>query len=371
MKGFITGILVFSFFFFIGILLARHKPLWTDELCLQQSTIQDASWPDIISGHTIENNKFPLYFALQKGFLQVLHYQLPFVWKGENLVVDPYGQVVLRVLPDLLMSLAMSAIVLFFGFRSGFVSGVVAALFCLSMPMVWMFWVEAKQYALWFALTAFQSLLFLDTASKKGGNAPVLPFALVHAGLCLSAPFGVIQTIVGQGLLWCAGRRDIKFHFIAGLLPVFLGAYYFMAQEKISIQLYISCQEIFLRNFQLEELVFLGMYTLLLLLLKGPRPSASLGRAFLPFCLTFIAIAVAGLFYVVWKSTPHSTLVVERHFIFLTPIGVIMTAAIFSDLWLAVAGRSWLRLGLLLVFAAGVLGQILTTYEIVHFTVYY
>jgi hypothetical protein len=373
-KKFIAGTLVFCFLFSIGILLARHKPLWTDELFGQQATVQRTSWPDIILGQTPEINKFPLFFMLQKGFLQLFHFQLGFVWDGSSLVVDPQAQVVLRVLPDILMSLAMTAIVLFFGFRSGYVGAIVAALICWSMPMVWLYWVEARPYALWFMLTVIQALLFISTASQKEINAPKVPFLLVNLGLCLTAPLGVIQTIVGQGLLWWAGARRGKFHIISGLGPLFLGAYYMMAQEKIGMYLFVPWQQIFLRNFSFEEMVFLGMFIILLLLswrVEALHKYFLFGRIFLPFCLAFIAIAVAGLFYVVWKSNPQSPPVAERHFIFLTPIGIIMTVAIFTDWWLAAASRWWLRLGLVIIFGAGLLEQILSAFMTVYFSVYY
>ena len=318
-------------------------------------------------------NKFPLYLVLQKGFLEAIHYQLPFVWDGSRLVVNPQAQLVLRTLPDILISFAMTAIVLFFGFRSGFMGGLVAALACLTMPMVWMYWVEERPYSLWFALTVIQSLLFLDTVSKKMTNARKVPFLLVHAGLCLTAPLGVIQTIVCQGLLWGAGTRRVNFYMTTGAVPVFLGAYFFMAQEKMSVYLCVPWQVIFVRNFQPEEMVFLGMYVILLLLLRREevcRKYFLFGRVFFPFCGCFLAIALTLLFYMAWKSVP-SVPVVERHFIFLTPIGIIMTAAIFSDLWLATAKRVWWRLGLMVIFGAGLLGQFLSAFTIVYFSVYY
>ncbi|MBF0571784.1 MAG: hypothetical protein HQL12_07900 [Candidatus Omnitrophica bacterium] len=374
MKTLIVGMLVFSFFFSIGILLARHKPLWTDELHGQQVDIQRTSWPDIISGHTQDANKFPLHIMLQKAFLRLFNYKLAFVWDGSGLVVNSQAQLVLRILPDILMSVALTAIVLFFGYRSGFAGGAVAVLISLSMPMVWLFWAEARPYSLWFMLTVFQSLLFLDTVSKREINMPALPFAVVHWGLCLTAPLGLIQTIVCQGLLWCAQNKRIKFHLITGLVPLFLGTYYMIAQEKMSMCLFVSWQGIFLRNYPFEGLVFLGMYIILLFLSlheKECRKYFLFGRIFLPFCLVFIAIALAGLFYTFWKAVPQSTPVAERHFIFLTPIAIIMTAAVFSDLWLACERLFWRRLGLIIIFAAGLLGQLLTTFVVAYHSPFY
>ena len=373
MKTFIVGVLLFSFFFSTGILLARHKPLWNDEL-YGQTTIQRTSWPDIILGHTHEWNNFPMYFALQKGFLQLFHYQLPFVWQGEGRVVDPQAQLVLRILPDFLMSIALTAIVLFFGFRSGFAAGALALFISLSMPMVWLYWVEARPYSLWFALTVFQSLLFLDTASNKSINARTIPFLLVQAGLCLTVPLGLIQTIVCQGLLWRFGIRRIKFHIAAALVPVFLCSYYMMLQPKMSLYLMVAWQTIFLRNFPTEEITFLGLYAMLMLLSLREasfRKYFMLGRIFFPFCVAFLGIALAGLFYAQWKSTSQSGPVVERHFIFLTPMAIIMTVAIFADLWRAAAQRPWWGFVLLVIFAAGLTGQSLSTFEVVdHFYVY-
>ena len=374
MKTFIAGIVVFSFFFSIGLLLARHKPLWNDELYGQQETVQKTSWPNIILGHSKEWNSFPLYTMFQKGFLQLFNYQLPITWNGSGMLINPQAQLLIRILPDLFIASAMTSIVLFFGFRSGFIGGVMAVLICLSIPTVWMYWVEARPYSLWFALTTFQSLLFIDCNSKNERNPPLFPLMLVHLGLCLTAPLGIMQTVVCQGLWWCAGVRRIKFHMLAGLCPVFLGAYYLMAQQKMSMYLFASWQEILFRNFPLHEMMAIGMYIVLLFLsfyTGSFRQYFLYGRVFLPFCLTFVIIALAGLYYTIMKAVPQSAPVVERHFIFLTPIGIIMMAAIFSDLWLLAARHWWWRLGLMIIFAAGVLGQFLTTFAIVYPGGYY
>ncbi len=371
MKTFIVGLLVFSFFFSVGIVLARHKPLWTDELYGQQFTIQGKSWSNIFFAQHGEINLFPASRALQKGFLQLIHWQLPFVWDGDTwFVAHPQAQLILRVLPDILMSLAMTAIVLFFGVRAGFVGGVVAALICLSMPMVWLYWVEARFYPLWFMLTVFQSLLFLDIISKKETHPPVIPLAFVHAGLCLTAPLGLVQTIICLGLLWCAGIRRGKFHMMAGAVPLFLGAYYFYAQGQMKMFVAVSWQDLFFYNFPLEGLILLGMYVIVLFLSRQEESLQKcflFGRIFLPFCLAFMAIALVGVFFAVCKSSiPHIVPVVPRHFIFLTPVAIIMMAAVFSDFWLASAKCVWWRSVILIIFLTGLLSQLLSVYVIVN-----
>ena len=372
MKKYIIGILVFAFFFSVGILLARHKPLWGDELYGLQVTVMRTSWPDLILGHSKEWNSYPLYHVLQKGFLQILHYHLPFVWDGAGLVLNPEAQCVIRILPDLFMSMALTVIVLFFGIRSGWAGGVVSAVLCLSVPMVWMFWVEARPYSLWFMLSVFQGLLFLDKASKKEACTRFTPFVLVHAGLCLCSPLGILQTLICMGLLWCFGTRRITFFIMAGLLPLFLGGYYFIAQQKMSMYLFVSWQEILFRNFPMEEVFFLGLYVLFLLLSLGDaalRKYFVLGCAFLPFCLALISVALAGLYYTANHNGPQTAPVVERHFIFLVPLGIIMASAFFSDLW---AARGWWRLGVAVIFALGLIAQGLSTFTMVyHSTVYY
>ncbi|MBF0505033.1 MAG: hypothetical protein HQL14_08030 [Candidatus Omnitrophica bacterium] len=362
MKTLIVGLLIFSVFFSIGLLLARHKPLWDDELWEQQMSVQDTSWLKIISGHTVDWNNFPLYHALQKAFMQMIHWKLPFALDGTWFVVHPQAQLVMRLLPDFLVSIAMTAIVLFFGFRSGFVPGLATLLICLSMPMVWVYWVEARSYSLWFMLTVFQSLLFLDTAARKESQAPRGLFLLTFCGLCLTAPLGILQTIVCQGLLWCAGIKGRKFYLVTGAVPLFLGAYYFILRDKMGMFPGVPWPSLFFDNFPMEELVFLSGYVIFLLLLRASLPSVSLGCAFLPFCFVFIVISFIGIFYVVSKSVPHAAPVVSRHFIFLTPVSIIMTAAIFSDLWQAAAKRFWWSSGVLIIFASGLLSQALSVF---------
>jgi len=47
MKRFIAACWSFLFSFLLPV-LARHKPLWLDELFGQQAVVQRASWPDIV-----------------------------------------------------------------------------------------------------------------------------------------------------------------------------------------------------------------------------------------------------------------------------------------------------------------------------------
>jgi len=72
---------------------------------------------------------------------------------------------------------------------------------------------EARYYSLWFMLTAGQSLLFLDRVFKKEENPQIIPFMLVHTGLCLTA-LCLIQNHACLGLCWSAGIQTGEILYI-------------------------------------------------------------------------------------------------------------------------------------------------------------
>ena len=144
-----------------GFLLSQHKLLWRDEIFTQQSAIDTHSYLDLLTSKIPDGNKNPLFYIIQKAVCDISSFHLPVTYsKEQNFIRDIPSQIILRIPSNIYMSLALALIFYFF---ARFVS-VLAAFYALSValvsPMVWMYWVEARPYSLWFLLTTIQLLLF-------------------------------------------------------------------------------------------------------------------------------------------------------------------------------------------------------------------
>ena len=113
--------------FVVGMWLAMHKPLWGDEIYGQKITIEGNSWDKILTGRlSNEGNNFPLYYTLQKIIMSVIKFHIPVEHGKDYLFAYPQGQIILRLLPDALMTSSIVFLVRFFWIREGIMVGLMA-----------------------------------------------------------------------------------------------------------------------------------------------------------------------------------------------------------------------------------------------------
>jgi len=340
--------------FAVGMWLAAHKPLWCDELYGQKITIEGSSWGKILTGRfDNEGNNFPLYFAIQKALMSAvkLHFpddllkdfQLPVENRKYFLLVYPKGQIILRLLPDALMTTAIVFLVRFFWVREGMMVGLMALLSALSSGMVWGYWAEARPYPLWFLLTLLQALFVIAVLSGEKFSGKIkVRLIIVNWLLAVTAPLGFIQVIFVQEILFLSGQRQLKDYFWAGILPVCAALFFLSGRSHNSLYIAINPVDIISLNCSLEQIALLFFYLMAFSCRQvwvyksdGYEKRVWKGILHLPHLLMGLCLSIAILVYIAWHwPGEHDGFpVYGRHFFFLSALSVIMAAAMFSDLW--------------------------------------
>jgi len=252
----------------VGMWLAMHKPLWCDEISGQKIDIEGSSWREVVTGRIKGLNNPPLYFVFQKAITSIikLHFpddllkdfQLPTEKRKYFLLAYPKGQIVLRMLPDILMTTAIVFLVRFFWIREGGVVGGIALLSALTSGMVWWYWVEARPYPLWFLLTLLQALFLIEilSAPKFSGKAKI-HLMICNWLLVVTVTPGFIQVIIAQVILFLSGQRQLRSHVLAGVLPVCIAFSFFGIRENKPLFTVINPEEIIRLNFSFEQLSLL------------------------------------------------------------------------------------------------------------------
>lgn len=345
--------------FAVGMWLAMHKPLWNDELSSQRVAIQEGSWGEILTGRIHELNNPPLYYALQKGVTSIIHLSFPDdLIKGLEppiekrkyfLYVYPKGQIILRLLPDIFMTTAIVFLVYFFWTTKGVVVGLMALLSALSSEMVWRYWAEARPYPLWFLLTLLQAVFLIEILSESGSSSRVkFHLAVCHFLLAITVTLGFFQIIIAQAILFLFGQRQLKDYLWAGILPAGVALFFFSIRSpshlSSSNMLYMAMDpmDIIRQNFSLEQVSLLFFYLMAFFCRRswvGGRNDNEKevwkGLVHLPYLL--ISMLLSALFFIYvywhWPGAHEGVPVYDRHFLFLSALGVVLVPSMFSDLW--------------------------------------
>lgn len=369
-----------------------HRPLWSDELCSQKMAIETSSWSGILAGQIHELNNPPLYFLLQKTVTSIIPLSFPddFIKDSELsvekrkyfLYVYPKGQIILRLLSDIFMSLAMVLLVRFFWIREGAATALIALFSVLSCGMVWRYWVEARPYSLWFLLTILQSLLLIDILSQdqKSSTRSQRYLIINNCLLALTVSLGLFQIIIGEMTLLLSGRRFRPW----SLLPIAISLFYWAMRSlmKVSPNKFFDLAtpplDMIRANISLEQLALVLFYLLAFILFKVCHKNNGghtiwKGLVHLPNFLTGLVLSIFFLSYVSWQGHGiHTGIpVYDRHFLFLAALGVVLIPALFSDLWSRAEGsRRWQRIYLLL-FIVILISQFLEGFANAWFQGYY
>ena len=276
---FLMTCIVFIVTFFIGGWLACHKPLWNDEIYTQIFSIDSKSYLDILSMRIFEGNSCPLFYLSQKAIVDVFHYKFPFK-QGKPYVFDNVSQLVLRLCPDLCMSLSLAIIFYFFSTQYSLVIGFYSLLSALVSPMVWLYWAEARPYAMWFLLTTVQSFLFiLILKTNRCGSLSSLcakdrhlwiSLIITHFLLSFTILLSLAQILIVTFLLWVFHNRSTRRYLWVGLFPsaVCLCYYVFSAAplRRYSVG---DPMGLILTAFPVDKLILLVVFLLMFALLPS------------------------------------------------------------------------------------------------------
>jgi len=384
---------VFATLLIIGIVLANHKPLWNDELHTQINVIEKSSYSKILSGQIDEGNNFPLFYLSQKSFLDIIRYRFPEIWDGEWRLVEPRSQILLRVLPIIFMSVAITAIFQYFRKYSR-----LAAIYALGLTLscinIWAFWAEARPYSLWIMLTTFQCLLFLDwlNQDKPAGRHAEKWLAIINTLLALTVSLSVLQIAIVSIFLWkktkqpnspglpsgpvlSRPRRGLKKYFGLTILPLLLCLFYFSRTPRISFRIY-DIRAPFEANFPPELLAAFYIAAGFILLLYRREKIAmpvSLSQ-FINFVSWYLLAAVAVLAYFKLRCAPGTEgfEVNSRYLLFLTPLSIIAVNQLLSSALKAAKQLPWVYANIIIVFTGIIiLRGINTVSDIINLDIYF
>lgn len=357
-KSLIAAILVFVACLCAGFRIASHKLLWTDEFYSQASSVQGISYPDQLLGRIPEGGNAPLFYAIQKTFLQLIHYQSPSQWLLGNWHNDTDAQILLRINPVIFMSLSVGLVFYYFCRRYSLGIGFYSFFIYLSSYMLWAYWAEARPYALVVFLTTVQSIIFLNIIDQKpksnNSNAGV-KLAAVNILLSLTSILCLGEILAVSVLWWAFKERDWKKYVTVTLLPLILSLFYYAHAPKYHFYFGgLSPEQLIRDNVSRERFDVLFIFLLLVCIYWAGRKNKMLKEAINPeilkplpyvyFMLLVLAASAGVLGLFAMHATPGQGFpITSRYFIYLTPIGVIATVILTVSLFKSLSKNRWLQ----------------------------
>mgnify|MGYP003392392016 CR=1 FL=1 len=334
-KSFVATILIFIACLCVGFWIARHKALWTDEYYSQVSSIHSISYADQFSGRIPEGGNAPLFYSLQKLFLQLIHYQIPAQWLQGHWYSDAPSQILLRINPIIFMSLSVSLVFYYFYRRYSLGIGFMSLFIYISSYMLWVYWAEARPYALIVFLTTVQSLLFLKAVQDRQGFSRIWKWlALVHLLMSSTFIFSVGPILAVSLSLWSMIDRDWRKYLFLTLLPVAVSLFYYVHAPKYQFFFGLSPEQLIRDNISRQRFDILFIFLIFLSVYfwgrKNQRAKVTIGEEILkpvPYII-FMALVLASTAVVLVSFALHAKQgqgfpITSRYFIYLTPIGVI------------------------------------------------
>ncbi len=354
-----AAVVLFVLLFVFGLRLAALKPLWNDELYSQIYSVEKLSYSQILLGHVPEGNNSPLFYILQKGVCDMTHFQLPFVWKGQWSIAQPQAQLTLRLMPNFFMSLALAIIFYMFAKQYSSMAGVYAFLTALSSSAVWVYWVEARPYALWFTLSLFQLLYFLQFICQKDKRLQAWQkLTVVHIFLSLTAVFGAVQVFIVSLLLFGFYEKKLTRYLLILFLPLAFGFYYFLNAPHYVFCLPPDPGVLIWENFSVERLLLVLLCGIFALSAGSQNKKQSLD-VLLPYGILVALFfgAVLGImvcFAMTTQPNWKGFMISSRYFIFLAPLGIVSTVVFLFEVFKKLAREPWMIINFS-ILAAGLL----------------
>ncbi len=343
------AMLVFLFSCWVGLSLARNKSLWNDEVYSQVSTIGGHGYLDLIEGRVSEGNNGPFYYLVQKFAGQVFGYEIPKGVVASGTYVDQKAQLILRISPVVWMSLAIALIFYYFSINVALWAGLCAWLMTMSTFMVWSFWAEARPYSLLFLLTTVQSFLVLSCQDSSQRSRSLRGLILTHILLAFAAPGSIVQIVWVSGLFLLFGYGKKRDLVMMAMIPVFICFYYYNQTPKFPVTFPDAPWKLITANFPIERLLLVGAAGIYL----WRKEACRLGAVFYPGMMLMAAMMMLLIFKI--KAGPGAGYLMDgRHFIFLAPVGIIVST--FVLVRLMESSRSWViqRIFLLLLIALAI-----------------
>lgn len=361
----------------LGFFLAAQKPLWNDEIFTQANSVDRLTYAGILTGKVPEGNITPLFYLTQKAICDAFGFKLPFVWNGAWTVTDFSAQMIMRVQPNLAMSLAITLVFYFFTKLYSPGAGLYALLVALSSYMVWIYWVDSRPYALWFLLTTAQTLLLLYFLKQKE-NERLIPWLMaVHLLLSLTAVLSLLQIVAVSLILFLRGCRTWRPYVFLTVVPVALCLFYHSHSPQYSFWFSDSPVQLISASIPKERLaLMMGLGGILAFLAFRKKEDASVpvvrrllgvsGAYFLFVIVIFVeSVLLLALFKLKAGAGQEGFPLSNRYFIYLTPVGIVGTALFSVELMRAFSKRIGAQAVLGIVLGLVLLFRMVRTWQLV------
>ncbi len=350
MKKFIPAVIVFFLVLSVGFWIACHKPLWNDELYTLVSSIHHQSYKEMIVGHIPEGNNSPLFYIVQKAIIDLTHYQVSDAWiAGDWSKSDLFSQLLLRVIPVVAMSLSVALVFYFFSRQYSFLTGVLSVLIYASSYMLWVYWAEARPYALFVLLTTVQSLILIQRVVMRNEHKRwLLGLGAVQVLLALTSIFSVGQVVAAAFVLCWANKKDWLWYLGVTLLPLLIIFFYYAHAPHYPFYFDLTPEQLIRDNMSRERFYIVGIFMGIWLWFRLKK-IGDLSRI-MPyvqfFCFIMImTVLFLAFFAITAKPKGEGFAVANRYFIYLMPIGVIVTTWMTLLLWRSLSAWRILQAG--------------------------
>lgn len=345
-RGWIMTGVLFIALVGIGLTISSKSPIQNDEHYTQVASIHHLSYVDQISGRIPEGGNAPLFYFLQKLFLQVIHYQTPAQWLQQRWDNDAGSQIALRIIPVICMSLSVVLVFHYFCRSYSLGIGFYSLFIYFSSYMLWAYWAQARPYALLVFLTTAQSVVFLKGLEKCPGtnrDKSWVMLAGINLLLGLTSTLSLGEILAVSAIWWAFKERDWKKYIWITLLPVLIVLFYYAYAPKYQFYFGLSPEQLIRDNVSRDRFDIVFIF-LILLAVDGWRrkiqwSKPAIGEEIkkpLPY-LIFMALVLASSAAVLGLFALHAKpgqgfAISSRYFIYLTPIGVFATTLLTVSL---------------------------------------
>lgn len=368
----IASAFVFLLLLAVGFNLAQRKPIWNDEILTQTQAVDQLSYGQLMLGIIKgEGNNHPLFYVLQKALCDSLGYQFPKPWEGEYLWAHPPSQFVMRILPNIFMSLSLTILFYYFCRRYAFQTGVLALGVALLSPMIWIYWAEARPYSLWFLLSVVQSVLLLSLKKNSFQSRLYKGLCVVHVLLALTTMASALQIIIAAVFIFLFYRRPWREYLVLCALPLAVCFFYYLQSTKFMLAMPASWGKLLAPHLALDQAVFFIVYIAFLLMYRQrmKKPFSVFlqkepGRVYFVYLLLIIA-ATVGYFAAqgfVHIEDPHNR-IKDKYFLYMTPAVIMATVLCVIEFLKYARKDRWVLANVILLLAGFLVVRFFNMYQ--------
>jgi hypothetical protein len=323
------------------------------------------SYGQILSGKIPEGNNFPLFYVLQKAMCDITGYKYPHVWKGEWNVDEPSGQIILRIWPNVCMSLAIAALFYFFCVEYSLLAGVYSFFTALSAFVVWAYWAEARPYSLWFCLTVLQGLLYLRMTRHSEGRGSIwVWYCVINVLLALTVVVGIVPVAIVSIMLYILRARSLTATVLSTILPIGITAFYYSQGPKYNFLLPQDWSNLIFDNLSAEWLLLLLGFSIIVAFRKISHREKIPALSFAIFTAMMLSVALALIWYLNYKydASHESFQISSRYFIFLAGTGMVAVTLFGVEAIQFYYRDRWLKMNLIMILVGILILRLIRTY---------